>query len=232
MRPLIARVAVLGIVATASALLHARQGNVAARLTGDARHGQVLVEARCAACHGPDGNGGASTTPRLAGQDAGYLYRQLTVFRDGNRVSLTMGAVASAMSDRDMRDASAFLAGQARQGDRAGDAGLQAEGLALFQQGSADGRVTACVACHDASRGWLAGGMGGMHGMRGSGMSMMMGMSGRNGPRLLGQRAAYVEQRLQGFVDGTPEAARMSAIAASMTARQKRAVAAYVAAHP
>jgi len=224
----VALTAALGV----SALLVVREvGASPANLSGDAAHGKALVEARCAACHGGDGNGGLSTVPRLAGQEIGYLYRQLRAFSDGARVSPVMAAIASAMSDRDMLDASAFLAGQERHGDAVASTALEAEGRALFLQGSADGRVPACAACHDASRGWFAGGMRGMRGMQGAGMPMM-GMPGRNGPRLLGQRAAYVEQRLQGFSDGTPEAERMSAIAESMTPQQKRAVAAYIAAHP
>lgn len=218
--------AVVTIVAlAASALLLPRPGDGA----GEARSGRALVGARCAGCHGPEGNGGAATVPRLAGQDADYLYRQLQAFRDGARASPVMDAVAAALTDRQMRDASTFLAGQARRGDAVASAALDAEGRALFQQGSDDGRVPACAACHDASRGWFAGGMRGMHG--GGGMPMM-GMMGAQGPRLLGQRAGYIEQRLAGFADGTPQAARMDRIAHAMSERQKQAVAAYLAAHP
>lgn len=232
MRILAPFAAALTVVLGVLALLVGRDGGATpANLSGDAVHGKALVQARCAVCHGVDGNGGLPTAPRLAGQDIGYLYRQLRALGDGARVSPVMAAIASSMSDRDMRDASAFLAGQERHGDAAASTALEAEGRALFLQGSADGRVPACAACHDASRGWFAGGMRGMRGMQGAGMPMM-GMPVRNSPRLLGQRAAYVEQRLQGFSDGTPEAERMSAIAASMTSQQKRAVAAYIAAHP
>lgn len=216
-----------------SALLPGTRGEATpAAVAGDPEHGGALVEARCAACHGPDGNGGQATVPRLAGQDFVYLYRQLLAFKHGVRASPVMEAIASAMSERDMRDASAFLAGQARRGGQAGDAGLEAEGRTLFLQGSTDGRVPACAGCHDASQGWFAGGMRGMPGMRGAGGMPMMRMSGRNGPRLLGQRAAYVQQRLRSFAHGTPAAGPMSAVAASMSARQMRAVAAYIAAHP
>jgi len=42
---------------------------------------EQLVKARCADCHGPDGNSLKPTIPRLAGQHADYLYKQLRNFK-------------------------------------------------------------------------------------------------------------------------------------------------------
>ena len=91
MRTLVPFAAALTAALGVSALLVVREvGATPVNLTGDAAHGKALVEARCAACHGGDGNGGLSTVPRLAGQENGYLYRQLRAFSDGARVSPAM----------------------------------------------------------------------------------------------------------------------------------------------
>lgn len=59
--------------------------------------------AECFSCHGPNGGGGEA--PRLAGQHAGYLARQLRDFRDGRRANDpdgVMRAIAARLSDADI----------------------------------------------------------------------------------------------------------------------------------
>ena len=46
----------------------------------------------CGACHGADGNGMAPF-PKLAGQGAKYLYKQLVDIRDDARMIPTMAAI-------------------------------------------------------------------------------------------------------------------------------------------
>lgn len=66
----------------------------------------------CAACHGPGGLGMPPQYPRLAGQWAGYLADQMHAFRTGARADQgPMHAIASRMSDRQIRDVSEFAAG-------------------------------------------------------------------------------------------------------------------------
>lgn len=56
-----------------------------ARPAGDAAAGQALF-APCAACHGPQGEGNrALNAPKLSGQQAWYLKRQLAQFKQGAR---------------------------------------------------------------------------------------------------------------------------------------------------
>jgi cytochrome c oxidase subunit 2 len=57
----------------------------AARVPGDAVAGQTLY-AVCTACHGPQGEGNpALNSPKIAGQSAWYMKRQLTYFKEGAR---------------------------------------------------------------------------------------------------------------------------------------------------
>src|SRR5258708_37436055 len=45
---------------------------------GDPAKGQQIASQVCAACHAADGNSMVATNPRLAGQSAEYLVKQLT----------------------------------------------------------------------------------------------------------------------------------------------------------
>lgn len=64
-----------------------------ARGVGDGEHvqaGETIYRRNCAACHGASGEGNAGTeTPRLSGQHAAYLARQIYDAVDGRRPYLT-----------------------------------------------------------------------------------------------------------------------------------------------
>jgi cytochrome c553 len=202
----------------------------------DAPQARAYAPASCTACHGEDGNSPIASYPRLAGQKADYLYRQLQAFRDGSRVSPVMAAIAEPMSDADMRLAADFYAEQKPGDPASAPSDLIAEGRGLFMQGAPDEGVMACAACHDSAWAHAGDGRRGM-GRRGGGMGLMAGMGGRGGmaglrrdaPRLVGQHAAYIVSQLQAYADGKRPARIMDRIAARMTERQRQAVAAYLA---
>jgi len=66
----------------------------------------------CAACHSPTGAGIPSQYPRLGGQWAEYTNAQLLAFREGVRKnSSQMSAIASRLSDLEMKAVSDYMAG-------------------------------------------------------------------------------------------------------------------------
>jgi cytochrome c553 len=73
----------------------------------------------CASCHGVQGEGNqALGAPRLAGQNAAYLTRQLHNFKEGKRAydpedknGATMRAAAIALADADIATLAAFYSG-------------------------------------------------------------------------------------------------------------------------
>lgn len=70
----------------------------------------------CTGCHSPDGAGlDAAGFPQLGGQHAGYLAKQLTDFREGNRTndgdSRIMRAIAAKLSNKDIEAVSSFIQG-------------------------------------------------------------------------------------------------------------------------
>lgn len=67
----------------------------------------------CVGCHGMDGNSVVPNFPKLAGQHAAYLEKQLKDFRDGFRKDATMAAFAKGLTDQEIKDLAAFYAAQA-----------------------------------------------------------------------------------------------------------------------
>jgi len=75
----------------------------------DAEAGKAK-SAVCSACHG---QGGISTNPmwpNIAGQQSGYLKKQLTEFRDGIRKDPLMTPIAASLTNEDIDNLSAYFA--------------------------------------------------------------------------------------------------------------------------
>ncbi len=72
--------------------------------------------ATCFACHGVDGNSVNPLYPSLASQQADYLSKQLTAFRDGTRQDPMMSPMAAPLSDADIVNVSAYFASMAAKG--------------------------------------------------------------------------------------------------------------------
>ena len=70
----------------------------------------------CTGCHSPDGAGlAAAGYPKLGGQHAAYVAKQLTDFREGNRTNdgdaMTMRAIAAKLSNKDIEAVSSYIQG-------------------------------------------------------------------------------------------------------------------------
>ena len=68
----------------------------------------------CASCHGPQGKGIPVQFPRLAGQHADYIYKQLNEFRVGTRANdaaKMMRSIAAKMTDADMKAVASYIQG-------------------------------------------------------------------------------------------------------------------------
>ena len=58
----------------------------------------------CFVCHGESGYSLSSVWPNLAGQKSDYLVKQLRDFKSGKRKDGMMNAIASGLSEKDMKD--------------------------------------------------------------------------------------------------------------------------------
>ena len=84
---------------------------VSAAPSGNAAAGKGK-SAACAACHGADGNSTATEFPRLAGQNADYLYIALVQYQTGKRKNPIMSAMVAALKPADLADLAAYYASQ------------------------------------------------------------------------------------------------------------------------
>ena len=78
---------------------------------GDAAAGKTKAVV-CSACHGVDGNSINPLWPKLAGQHAAYLTKQMKAFRSGERKDPVRSPMAIPLSDADIENISAFYASQ------------------------------------------------------------------------------------------------------------------------
>src|SRR5271157_448041 len=84
--------------------LHAETAN------GDAARGKILSKAeQCQECHGETGISTSEHYPKLAGQSAAYIRKQLGEFHTGARTSEIMNEMAANLSPQDIADVAAYF---------------------------------------------------------------------------------------------------------------------------
>ena len=86
----------------------------AAPAAPDPHHGKA-VSYTCLGCHGIEGYKNAYpmySVPELRGQNAEYLVIALHGYRDGDRAHITMHSQTESLSEQDMTDVAAYLAGK------------------------------------------------------------------------------------------------------------------------
>nr|WP_081768718.1 c-type cytochrome [Herbaspirillum sp. RV1423] len=126
--------------------------------------------AACTACHGKQGRASSDGYyPRIAGKPEGYLFNQLTNFRDGRRQYPQMTYLLDHLSDAYLHEIAAYFAEQhppypAPQPTEATPAVLE-RGRALVMNGDSGKKVPACVACHGQALTGTAPGIPGLIGL-------------------------------------------------------------------
>jgi cytochrome c553 len=182
---------------------------------GDRARGQQIATTVCAACHGADGNSPAPVNPKLAGQHADYLFKQMRNFKaaDGKlpeRVNAVMNGIIAPYTEEQMRDLSAYFSTQTQKGDVAKNRETIEIGQKLYRAGNFAKGLPACAACH---------------GPAGAGMPAQY-------PRIGGQYAEYIEAQLKAFREesrANDPNKMMRMIAVKMTDAEIKAVADYIA---
>lgn len=170
--------------------------------------GGMQPHEHCARCHGLDGNSDMPRFPRLAGQSAAYVKKQLDDFRSGRRTNDEggMSGMAEILTAAEIEAVSLHFAAQVPRvmaGVAEGDTTL---GRRIYTRGRPG--VAACVACHGAASPAVAG-----------------------APLIAGQHAGYLQKQLLDFKRGARrnDAGRvMRRIAAALKDSEIRALAAFV----
>lgn len=172
--------------------------------TGDAARNVTA----CIACHGAAGNSSISQNPKLTGQPAAYLHKQLLDFKGPARNNPVMTGIAKAMTEEDIQNVIAYLSKQKTSPGAARSPATIELGKKIYRGGIAEKHVPACASCHGAS---------------GAGIPAQF-------PRLAGQHQDYTMAQLTSFRSGGRKNSElMTQIAKRMTDEEMQAVADYVA---
>ncbi len=141
----------------------------------------------CAGCHGADGNSLIPINPKLAGQHAKYLEKQLQELKLGGqtggkqgRYDPAMSAMAVSLSDEDIADLAAYYSSLPPTEGTTPEEAVD-RGKVLYAAGDLQRGITACIACH---------------GPRGNGTEL----SGF--PKISGQHPDYIKAQLVKFRSG------------------------------
>jgi len=99
----------------------------------------------CQGCHGEDGNSLSTLVPKLAGQNAGYISKQVHNFQAGLRKHAIMNDLAVTVNDDDLADIAAYFESRPKMKGEGSDNKV---GKKLFLHGDISRTVVACINCH------------------------------------------------------------------------------------
>lgn len=202
---------------------------VAAHAAGDADAGKTKTMI-CQACHGPDGNSPPNPSwnnittedlsarsgnqskltaspiwPKLAGQNAAYLVKQLSDFKAGRRKDPIMSGMVGGLSQTDIEDIAAYFSSQKTRPGGAAEPQAVTHGETLFRNGRPTSKIPACAGCHGPDA----------HGTP-------------TLPRLAGQHAIYIQKQLWFFKLGKRSSDLMQPIAEQLTEQDIKALSQYL----
>lgn len=165
----------------------------------------------CAGCHGADGNSANPIWPKLAGQHASYIAKQLRDFKAAKRTDPTMQGMAATVQDADIENIAAYFESQSPTAANF-NKDLLEKGQNIYRGGITSISVPACMSCHSPSG-------------EGNGPAVF--------PALKSQHPEYIVAQLQKFKSdarANDAGKMMRNVANRMSDEEMQAVAAYIAA--
>lgn len=168
---------------------------------------EEIVSGKCFICHGMEGESSSPVFPRLTGQNAAYVARQLADYQSGKRASTTMQPMVADLTPADFAALGAYFAAKPTHKHAVADPLLAQVGAFVYERGNPYSGVAACAGCHGAN---------------GHGTDRL--------PRLAGQHAQYVEKQLREFGNRARnnDNAIMHAVASKLTELEVKAVSSYI----
>ena len=205
----------VALLALPPAALHAQPAPPTAPAVADTMAQRMQA---CVVCHGEEGRATPEGYfPRIAGKPSGYLYNQLTNFRDGRRISPVMTYLVEHLTPAYLREIADYFAAldlpYPAPGSSTAAPPLLSRGRALVAHGDDARGIPACSACH------------GVH------MTGVMPAV----PGLLGLPQDYLAAQLGAWKSGARRAVApdcMGDIADRLSGEDVLAVAAWLAAQP
>jgi cytochrome c553 len=177
-------------------------------LNGDPAKGEKIAAESCAGCHGADGNSEITTYPRLAGQHAVFLLREMKDYKAEHRISEIMLPMMAPLSEQDMTDLALYYSKQKPKGAEVSKPELLAKGKKIYFEGNTKSGVPSCDGCHEED-----------------------GAGSAKFPRVAGQHVDYTLEELKRYASGKRNYGTkvMRTVAERLTAEEAEAVAQYMA---
>ena len=173
----------------------------------DEARAKKIAGGSCFLCHGAQGESTSEIFPRLAGQHAEYIAKQLQAFQSGQRKSTTMADMVAKLTPDEMLALGRYYEKMPNQPTPPKEPQLAAMGQYIYQNGNKFSGVPACASCHGPDAQGAA-----------------------NMPRLASQIPGYIHTQLKSFNkrDRTNDNAVMHAVVEKMTELEMVAVAEFV----
>ena len=115
---------------------------VAAAAAADDDRALQIVQGKCFVCHGADGESSSPLFPRLAGQHAAYIARQLADYRSGRRKSDTMRPMVDDLSPADFAALGRYFESRPPQAHEVPDQALAQVGRFIFERSQFPGTLS------------------------------------------------------------------------------------------
>lgn len=165
-----------------------------------------IVTNVCAQCHGLDGNSAIATYPKLAGQSAAYIAKQIKDFLGGNRTHELMLPIVAKLKSEEIDDLATYFNQQKTSPGKIGEPTLTEIGKLLYTIGNPATGLPSCDGCHSADA-----------------------KGGGRFPRLAGQHREYIVKQLNDIRDGRRNGSSlMRAVADRMGELEIKALSVYL----
>lgn len=175
------------------------------------------IKTQCAACHGADGNSAAPTYPKIAGQNAKYLVKQMEDIKSGARSVPVMTGQLDNVSSAQIKALADYYSSQEIKSLSPVNKELLPLGERIYRLGDISKGLPACTGCHSPTG---------------------KGNGGAGFPALGGQHADYIATSLKAFREGAEYADKgrrndemqsvMRTIALRMSDKEIEAVSNYI----
>ena len=180
----------------------------AEKVVGDPAKAESIVTEACAGCHGQDGNSPVPNFPKLAGQTAEYLLREMKEFKQEHRQSEVMAPFIATLTDQDMANLALYFAAQKPTPGEVTKPELLALGKKIYLEGNPDSGVPSCDGCHEED-----------------------GAGSDQYPRVAGQNVEYTMEQIKLYATHVRKNGKrvMRIVAERLTEKEAEAVAQYLA---
>jgi len=173
----------------------------------DEARAKRIAGGSCFLCHGANGESTSEVFPRLAGQNAEYVAKQLEAFKTGQRKSSAMADMVAKLTPDEMLALGHYYQKMEIPREEAKEPMLAGMGRYVYHNGNKFSGVPSCASCH---------------GVAGEGAT--------NLPRLATQFSGYLFTQLKSFNkrERTNDNAVMHVVVEKMTELEMAAVAEYL----